>query len=352
MEVAMQTQPERNAEREKFYERISGNSLAPLWEVLRGLLPSEPRPREVPFIWRYDEVRPLLMEAGSLITAKEADRRVLVLENPALRGESRITHSLYAGLQLIMPGEIAPSHRHTQTALRFIVEGEGAYTAVNGERTIMKPGDFVITPSWCWHDHGNESNQPMVWVDGLDIPIIDLFNAGFYEGYPEDRFPITQPDGDSYARYGEGLVPLDFQRASKSSPILNYSYDRTREALTAMARCGAWDPCHGLKLRYVDPTTGDFAIPTLGTFIQLLPKGFNGTPYRSTDGTVFVAAEGSGKTVIAGEVFSWKEHDVFVVPSWQWYYHLADEESVLFSYSDRPIHEKLGLFREQRGKAA
>src|SRR5437667_12280799 len=136
----------------------------------------------------------MLIEAGSLITAKEAERRVLILQNPALREHSppRITHSLFAGLQLILPGEIAPSHRHTQSALRFIIEGEGAYTAVDGERTTMRPGDFVITPSWSWHDHGNETKEPMVWLDGLDIPIVRLLDASFAEPGEDDIQTVTR----------------------------------------------------------------------------------------------------------------------------------------------------------------
>ena len=140
------------------------------------------------------------MQAGGLITAKEAERRVLILENPGLHGQTSITHSLFAGLQLIMPGEVAPAHRHSQSALRFIIEGHGAYTAVEGERTMMEPGDFVITPSWTWHDHGNDTDQPMVWLDGLDIPIVRLFDASFAEPANADSQTVTRPEGDSLAR--------------------------------------------------------------------------------------------------------------------------------------------------------
>ena len=164
----------RNNARRDFYERIGGLSMAPLWESLHQLVPPQPSPKYVPAAWDYDKVRPFLMESGTLITAKEAVRRVLILENPSMPGSACITPTLYAGLQLILPGEVAPSHRHTQSALRFIVEGEGAYTAVDGERTIMREGDFVITPTWTWHDHGNDSPKPMVWLDGLDIPMVAI----------------------------------------------------------------------------------------------------------------------------------------------------------------------------------
>ncbi|HZT52121.1 MAG TPA: cupin domain-containing protein, partial [Stellaceae bacterium] len=133
--------------REDFYRRAGGQNLAPLWRVLGGLVTDEPVAKCAPAIWRYAEVRPHLMEACKIISTEEAERRVLVLENPALKGQSRITHSLFGGLQIILPGEIAPAHRHAAAALRFIIEGRNAYTAVAGERTSMEPGDFVITPS-------------------------------------------------------------------------------------------------------------------------------------------------------------------------------------------------------------
>ena len=335
--------------REAYYRRIAGANLAPLWEVLKGLVPPEPVVPEVPAVWHYDEIRPFIMEAGDLITAKEAERRVLVLENPGLKGQSRITTPLYAGLQLILPGEIAPSHRHSQSALRFVIEGAGAYTAVDGERTIMHEGDFVITPPWTWHDHGNESDRPMVWMDGLDVPLVNFLNTGFMESYPEDSQPLARPDGDALARYGQGILPLGYATEAKCSPVFNYPYARTREALEAMKRTGEWDACHGLKVQYVNPVDGDYAMPTLGTFMQLLPKGFRSTPYRSTDGTIFSCVEGRGRTVVGDTVLDWGPRDVFVVPSWYAHHHEADEEAILFSFSDRPVQQKLGLWRELRG---
>jgi gentisate 1,2-dioxygenase len=258
---------------------------------------------------------------------------------------------LFAGLQLILPGEVAPAHRHTQSALRFIIEGHGAYTAVDGERTAMQPGDFVITPSWTWHDHGNETDEPMVWLDGLDIQIVKLLSASFAEQAPADVQAVTRPEGDSAARFSNNLLPVDWQPAVKTSPVFNYPYARTREALATLARNGEPDPYHGHKMRYVNPASGDYAMPTIGTFMQLLPRGFATRPYRSTDGTVYVAVEGSGETRIGEQVFRWRPRDIFVAPSWMAVSHQADEEAVLFSYSDRPVQEKLGLWREQRGNA-
>ena len=336
--------------RKDFYGRIGPLNMAPLWESLHQLVPPQPNAPYEAALWRYEDVRPYLMESGTLITAKEAVRRVLILQNPAIRTGAAITPSLYAGLQLILPGEVAPSHRHTQSALRFIVEGNGAYTAVDGERTTMREGDFVITPSWTWHDHGNDSAEPMVWLDGLDIPLIQMFNAGFAENGEEDEQVVTRQEGDALARYGAGLLPVDWKPRSRTSPVFNYPYERTREALETMRRGEAWDPCHGLKLRYVNPATGDSAMPTIGTYMQLLPKGFESAPYRSTDGTVFSVVEGKGRTRIGDREFSWGKRDIFVAPSWHEIVHEADSDAVLFSFSDRPIQEKLDIWREKRGQ--
>src|SRR6201993_5224063 len=339
--MAMEQAAARTPEREAFYDRIGAYNRAPLWERLHGLVTPQPTTPCQPAIWRYRDVRPYLMESGGLITAQEATRRVLILENPGLKGQATITGSLFAGLQLILPGEVAPAHRHTQSALRFIIEGHGAYTAVDGERTAMEPGDFVITPSWTWHDHGNDTQEPMVWLDGLDIQIVNLLNASFAEGYPDDTQPVARPEGDSFARYGNNLLPIDWKPEVKTSPVFNYPYARTREALGALARNGAPDPYHGHKLRYVNPASGEFAMPTIATFVQLLPAGFASLPYRSTDGTVFVVVEGTGETRIGDTVFAWEPHDIFVVPSWTSHTHRAAGEAVLFSFSDRVVQEKL-----------
>ncbi len=337
------------SQREEYYERIGRDSLTPLWEVLHNLVPKEPPPTCAAHIWRYDEIRPHIMEAGDLISAMEAERRVLVLENPGLKGSNQVTPSLYAGLQLVMPGEIAPSHRHTQSALRFVVEGQGAYTAVDGERTIMSEGDFVVTPPWTWHDHGNDSDRAMVWMDGLDVPLVNYLDAGFAEKYPENVQPVSRPEGDALARYGVGMMPDGYQSDSLCSPIFNYPYDRTRDALETMRRTEQWDRCHGLKTRYVNPVDGGWAMPTMGTTMQLLPDNFATTPYRSTDASVFSVVEGEGRTIVGDRVLDWGSRDVFVVPAWAWRRFETDEDAVLFSFSNRPVQEKLGLFREQRG---
>lgn len=339
-----------SAERQSLYRRMDRHNLAPLWEVLHDLIPNEPATPCKPALWKYAEARPYLMEAGKLITAREAVRRVLILENPGMRGESCITQSLYAGLQLILPGEIAPSHRHTQSALRFIVEGAGAYTAVDGERTTMAPGDFIITPSWTFHDHGNPGSEPVVWMDGLDIRIVQLFAAQFHELYPDEIQPVARGEGSAAARYGNNLVPLGAQAPfGKTSPIFSYPYARSRESLAKLARDADPDPCHGWKMQFINPLTGGHAMPTIAAFIQLLPKGFATSPYRSTDGSIYSVVEGTGRVKIGGESFEFEPRDTFVVPSWAPLEIAARDEAVLFSFSDRPGQEATGLWREKRG---
>jgi gentisate 1,2-dioxygenase len=281
--------------------------------VLGNLVPQRPSTPCVPAHWRYAQARAYLLEAGTLITAREAERRVLVLENPGMRGASCITHSLFSGLQLIMPGEIAPSHRHTQSALRFVVEGEGAYTAVDGERVTMKPGDFILTPSWTYHDHGNPGSDPVVWLDGLDIPITNFFDTSFAERYPDKSQPVARLEGDALARYGSGMLPLEYKPPRPSAPIVAYPYARSRDALDLMAKSEPPDPRHGVKLQYANPATGGYPLPTIGAFLQLLPKGFAGRPYRSTDATVFCVAEGSGSSTIGERTYTWSKRDIFDV---------------------------------------
>jgi gentisate 1,2-dioxygenase len=338
-------------ERQAFYRKIDKKCLTPLWTVMSSIITPEPKSNCVANAWKFEEAKAYLLEAGGLITAKEAERRVLVLENPGLRGQSRITTTLYAGLQLVMPGEVAPAHRHSQSALRFVLDGDGAHTVVDGERTIMRYGDFVITPPNAWHDHGNGSPEPMIWLDGLDIPLLSFFDASFAEAHPTDEQPVTREMGDSGARYGANMLPVDYQGGKLSSPIFNYPYERSRAALEQMRKQKEWDPCHGIKLRYVNPISGGSAMPTISPFLQLLPKGFRTNAYRSTDATVFVIVEGGGRSTVGDELFEWSPKDIFVAPSWRWVSHLADEDTVIFSFSDRIAQQKLGVWREDRGNA-
>jgi len=270
-----------------------------------------------------------------------------MLENPALKGSTFATTTLYAGLQIILPGEIARTHRHAPNALRMIVEGAGAYPAVDGERATMRPGDFVTTPNWAWHDHGNLGSEPVVWLDGLDTAFANLFGAHFREDYPQESQPVTRAEGDAVVRYGANLLPVDYRPQGRASPLLSYPYERTREALERLVKAGEPHASHGYKLRYSNPATGGHAFPTMAVFMQWLPRGHAGRSYRSTDGAVFCVVEGRGSVGIGDARWDFAPHDVFVVPSWAFYQLKADTDCVLFSYTDRAAQEALGFWREE-----
>jgi len=274
--------PEPSPARREFYQRLGVKGATPLWEVLGNLITAEPKTSCLPVVWHYDELRPLLLESGELISAQEAERRVLVLENPGFRGDSRITHSLYAGLQLVMPGEVTSVHRHTATAIRFIIEGDGGYTTVNGQCAWMRPGDFILTPSWTSHEHGNPGSTPVVWLDGLDVPIVNLFDTSFAGNVPAGE---VEPPPRAFA----------------------YPYAENREALERLRRTQPVDARHGIKMFY-DISRG-YPMPTMSPFLQLLPAGFRGQPWRATDAIVYCAVEGSGRSRIGNTTLEWREHE-------------------------------------------
>lgn len=336
-------------DRRAFYDKLAPLNTAPLWEVLGNIVPREPTSKSIAHAWRYNDLRPLLLEAGNLLTAREAERRVLVLENPQYGGQSRATSTLYAGLQLILPGETAPAHRHTPSALRFMIEGEQGFTEVGGERTTMREGDFVITPPWAWHDHGNEGDKPVIWMDGLDIPILQYFESVFSDPYGEDQHPLSRPEGDSLARFGQGLLPMKaISPYGMTSPIFNYPYERTREALVKSAQGEEPDPHRATTLRYSNPIDGGWAMTTMATWMTHLKREQSTLPMRSTDSQVMHVVEGSGSITVGNKTFAFGPKDVVAIPGWQPLSLKANEDCFLFFFSDRAVHEKLGFYREQR----
>src|ERR1700684_1253538 len=226
------------AMRQGYYSRIDRHGMKPLWTVMSSLIHDEPQSRCAPAIWHFDDVKALVMESGGLISAEEAKRRVLILENPAVRGESRVTNTLFAGIQMIMPGEVAPAHRHVSSAIRFVLDGEGAYTAVEGEKAFMAPGDFVITANWAPHDHGNPSKKPMLWLDVLDFPAVNFYEASFADYCEEGVQDTTRQERDSLPFSGSGVLPDGAPVALNRSPIINYTYARTRPILERLRKSG------------------------------------------------------------------------------------------------------------------
>ena len=334
------------AARQAYYDKIAKYHMAPLWEVLKGLVTPEPKTHCVPVLWKFSDVKKMMLEAGDVISTEEAERRVLVLENPGLPGKSRVTNALFAGVQLIMPGEIADAHRHVASAIRFVLEGEGAYTAVEGEKSMMKHGDFIITANWAPHDHGNPGKEPVMWLDVLDMHIVNHFETSFAEHFEEKMQNASHEDGDSFERFATGVLPDGLPVAQNRTPVINYPYAKMRPILERLHKTGDVDHRHGARVRYANPINGGPVLPTMGAHLALFPEGFEGQPYRSTDGTVFAVAEGRGTTIIDGKPFDWGVNDVFVVPPWKPYRHRAAEEAVLFSISDRPAQEALGIWRE------
>ncbi len=342
-------------EREEFYGRIREHAMKPLWEQVDAVVTPEPVIKAQPYIWKHQTYLPLLLESGDLAPMDKTERRVLVLENPGLDGKLIATDDLYAGLQLIHPGENAWNHRHNISALRFIIEGTGGFTRVEGEKTYMHPGDFIITRNWAWHNHGHEGEGPVIWLDGLDLPIALALGTCFLERDQAPEGSDARPAGDADARYAANMRPVGDTHDDPASPILNYPYERTRESLEALQGTTDWDPYFGLKMEYIDPKSGGPAMPTMSTFMQLLPKGYKTELYQATEGTVYSVVEGQGRTVIgegAGAVtLDWAEKDVFVVPHWMAHRFEADSDAVLFSFSDKAAQVKLGLWREKRGNS-
>lgn len=310
----------------QLYETARLSHLQPLWVDTGSYVPRQPSPKAVAAHWPAQRTRELLRELGKRISSEQADRRVLVCNNPGLPSFSGATQTIYACLQLLMGGERASEHRHSQNAFRFVLSGEGAASILNGRRIEMRPGDFVATPAWTWHGHVNESGNEVIWLDGLDNAIPKLFDATFFELPPP-----------------EGIEPT-----ADVEPVRVYDWASAWRAIERLVQDGEMDPAHGFRLRYLDPQTGQDPLPTMAAHLSFLPKGFQGQRYRSSDSTVFLAYKGRGRTELPDRVIEWGEHDVFTVPTWQPYRHILNEDAVVFSYSDRAAQERLQCWREQR----
>ncbi len=339
------------AARESFYREISEFHMGALWNVMHDMMSKEPVVKAVPHLWKWTDVRPRVLRAAQLVTAEEAERRVLMLLNPALEPQPAATATIFAGVQIVLPGEIARTHHHTPAAIRFIIEAEPekGYTAVNGEKSFMSKGDYLTTPNWAYHDHGNEGTKPILWLDGLDMPFVLGVDAMFFEYYPELTQPVTKKVDDSIRRYGSNLKPT-WERPTgegRYSPVLNYKWRDTRGALRALLE-DAGSPFDGIVMEYINPYTGGPSLPTMSAYLQLLRKGEHTKAHRHVASTVYHVAEGGGYSVIRGQRFDWQEGDTFVVPAWSWHEHASvGGEAVLFSVSDRPLLRNFDLEREQ-----
>jgi gentisate 1,2-dioxygenase len=342
-------QPAHGSALDAFHAALAHDALDGLWRVQDQARAAGSRVR--PHLWRWEVVYRHLLRAGELVPVERAaDRRVLLLVNPGLPELRAATHTFAANVQLIQPGEVAPSHRHTPAALRFVIQGHGAYTTIDGERVRMGEGDLILTPSWTWHDHGNETATPVIWMDALDRPLVAALQALFFEPHPDARQPVVRPDDYSARQYGAGLRPLGSRAAPMLSPRRAYRWADTYAALTTLAAAGEATPYDDVALEYHNPATGGHALPTLGCTIQLLRPGVHTRAHRHTSSTVYHVVRGRGCSVIDGQRFAWARGDFFVVPPWAWHEHAnasAHEEAILFGVTDLPALEALALYREE-----
>lgn len=337
-----------------YYEGLVSRNLLPLWPSLRAVLPyGKPSRRTRPVLWRYADVRPNLLRAGELTPIEKAERRVLVLCNPGLGLENmQATPSIYIGLQLILPGESAPSHRHTPMAVRFVIEGRGGYTLVQGEKLPMEPGDLILTPSGLWHEHGHEGEAPVIWLDALDLPLVYGLEASYaIEGESQ---AVRDPNNSGTIRFRQGgIVPYAALRARRNDyPLLRFPWKEVRRTLVETASVTPRDDL--VHVAYVNPETGQECMPTLGfSAIMLRPGEATRVPRRSAS-AVLHSVEGSGTATIDGEPFAFGQADTIAVPT-----HAdvglangsGNAPAFLFMVDDAPLQRKLGFYElfEPRG---
>jgi gentisate 1,2-dioxygenase len=319
---------------------------------------TEPHTPVVPYLWKFDELKDLLIDARDSISAMDAERRLLCLSNPGLPNQPfAATTTLLADLQLLRPGERAPAHRHSTSSVRLCLEGHGAYTMVEQEKCPMERGDVILNPVWAWHHHGNEGTEDVIWMDVLDVPMVTSLGSIVYdydyakEGDAEQHF-ITPRSGASRSDdlFGSGGVVPKLARSAHGTqqPQVTYRYARMREALERM-KSYEMDPYDGFIAEYVNPMTGRPIIPTMSVSMQLLPPGVALGTHRHTSSTVYCVVEGSGHSIIGDKTYEWTKNDIFVVPSWCWHRHVntGDQDAVLFAVTDAQPIQLLGFYREE-----
>jgi gentisate 1,2-dioxygenase len=346
----MQANAGADPQLELLYSEMEELQLQGLWRLNEEIQAERPRVTTRPYRWRGDDVRRVLFQAGDLVKhSAAAERRTLRLVNPGHPQSHSATHTLAAAVQLLQPGEVAPTHRHSPVAIRFLIQGVGGYTTVDGERCTMEPGDLILTPRWTWHHHGNDGDQPVMWMDGLDFPLVILLNAQFFERYPGGASQHEdQPLNGSLHRYGPGLSPVSAGRGPSRPSLLVYRWEETYRALQQLATVNE-DPHDGVAMEYVDPRTGGAVTPTVGCRIQLLRPGIQTSPHRHASSAVYHVFRGSGYSTIDGQRIDWRQGDFFALPTWAEHAHAnpGADEAILFSITDQPAIEALGLYREE-----
>jgi gentisate 1,2-dioxygenase len=292
------------------YEVAGALNFTPGWVPRKKpILWNEPRPEFVPARWTYEEAKGALDVAGRLIDVSLAERRNLVMRNPAPGTNFETTRTLVCAYQMILPGEVAPSHRHSSHALRVIIDGKGSFSIVNGEKTPMETGDVVLTPGWCWHGHGHDGDRPAYWFDGLDVPLTHLLEPMFYQEHPQKHEEV--------------------ERVVTTSPFRFTRADIVRRLDAAKADS---DGFHGPRVTLAAPE-----MPPMALTMERLPVGTNTRRYRTTANTIFHVTQGTGETTIGDRRFSWQPGDTLAAPGWYAINHLATSDAQLFVLSDEPL---------------
>ncbi|SFE47041.1 cupin domain-containing protein [Paracidovorax wautersii] len=335
-----------------YYRDLEQLKAGALWTVANKIEPWQPKSASVPVLWRYRDLREHVLRSVELVTPEKAGRRVIYLNNPGRQEVSAAVGWLYSGLQVMHPGEAASAHAHSASALRFIMEGRGAYTVVDGHKMTLGANDFVLTPNGTWHEHGVEAGGlPCIWQDGLDIPLVNAMEAGFYVVHPDLRQAVGHPVDDSTALWGApALRPHGLGWNKPYSPLFKYEWAPTYEALVRHASVSDGNPFDDVLMHYTNPVTGGHVMPTIGASMQRLRPGFAGKAHRHTGSFLYQVAKGRGHSIINGQRFDWQERDIFCVPSWAWHEHAnasQTEDACLFCFSDLPVMEKLDLYREE-----
>src|SRR6185437_6864050 len=335
-----------------YYRELERMDTAALWTVANKIEPWEPGSASVPVLWRYEALRAHVLRSVALVTPEQAGRRVIYLNNPGRRDVAAAVGWLYSGLQVMHPGECASTHRHSASALRFIMEGRGAYTVVDGHKMTLGANDFVLTPNGTWHEHGvSAEGTPCIWQDGLDIPLVNALEANFYEVHPDGHQAVTVPVDDSAYSWGSpALMPSSSPWSKPYSPLLKYEWAPTYEALQRYAKVTDGSPFDGVLMHYVNPQTGGPVMQTIGASMQLLRPGEHTRAHRHTGSFLYQVAKGHGFSVIGGRRFDWKERDIFCVPSWCFHEHAngsPSDDACLFCFRDLPAIKALGLYREE-----
>lgn len=330
------------AERFKaLHEDFARHHLRGLWQREGSSLP-ELQPR----LWSWQEVAPILDEALRTVRLPEdTDQRVIGLAAPDFS-----SRPVYVSYQLLNPGEKVPSHRHTPAQMRFVIQGTGAYTTSDGERMFMEPGDLLVQPNWSWHGTANIGEGPVYWLDIQDRNLVNYLGAFRRELWPDGEVQPTVHPENYYSKIAGALRPIKRGAAREILPPTRYKWSDTLKALDELAGTAAADPYDGVVFEYANPTSGGYTLPTLSTRIQLLQPSERTREHRHTGMTMYYVVTGQGATTVNGTTIEWRERDCMMLPPLQWHSHQnasKNQRAILFTVSDRPALEALGLYYEE-----